>query len=102
MKTLAFSAAAIGLAMTASPALAGPDERPRIAVSVAGLDLNTAEGQRMMDQRIERAARQVCRVGYVRTGTRIRSQDSMDCLKKARASAQRQVATIIESQRRGG
>ena len=102
MKTLAFVTATIGLAFTASPAFAGPADLPTESVSTAGLDLNTAEGQRMLDERIERAAREVCQVDYVRTGTRIRSTEARKCVAKARASAQRQMATIAESQRRGG
>lgn len=102
MKTLAIAAATIGLAFTATPALAGPDELPREEVSVAGLDLATPEGQRMLEQRIDRAAREVCQVDSIRTGTRIRSHAAQTCLAKARASAQQQVATIIEDQRRGG
>ncbi len=102
MKTLALSAAAIGLAFTAVPALAGPAELPTESVSTAGLDLTTAEGQRMLDERILRAAREVCNADYVRTGTRIRSTETRECIAKARASAQRQMANIAENQRRGG
>lgn len=102
MKTLAIATAAIGLAFTASPALAGPDHLPTQSVSTAGLDLNTAEGQRMLDRRIERAAREVCQIDYGRTGTRIVSREARECVAKANASAQRQLATIAENQRRGG
>ncbi len=102
MKTLAIATAAIGLAFTASPAIAGPDQPPTQSVSAAGLDLNTVEGQRMLDQRINRAAREVCQADYVRTGTRIPSTEVRECVAKARASAQRQMAAIAENQRRGG
>lgn len=102
MKTLALATAAIGLVFTAAPAIAGPAELPTQTISTAGLDLNTAEGQRMLDERILRAARDVCNVDYVRTGTRIRSTEARECIAKARASAQRQMATITADQRRGG
>ncbi len=105
MKTLtpsiAIAAASFGLALTASPAFAGPDELPRHEVSVAGIDLNTAEGQRILDRRVEQVAREVCHVDRARIGTRIPSQEARDCLVKARASAQRQVAAIVASQRGG-
>ena len=101
-KTLAIAAASFGLAFTASPALAGPEELPKQHVSIAGLDLDTVEGQQMLDQRINRAAREVCQINRIPTGTRIRSQVAQDCVAKARASAQRQVAAIIEDQPRGG
>ena len=102
MKTLALATATIGLALTASPALAGEVDLPPKEVSIAGLDLDTAEGQRMLDERIERAARDVCRVDEPRVGTRIRSNEARACLAKARAGAKQQVAAIIEDQRRGG
>jgi len=102
MKTIALATATLGLVFTAAPALAGPDERPTASISTAGLDLNTAEGQQLLDERIERAARDVCRVNYIRTGTRIRSTEARECVAKARASAQRQMATITQNQRRGG
>ncbi|WP_299195823.1 UrcA family protein [uncultured Erythrobacter sp.] len=102
MKTLAIATATLGLAFTASPAFADPAELPHQAISIAGLDLATPEGQRMLDRRIDRAAREVCQVDNIRTGTRIRSQEAQRCFAKARASAQQQVAVIIEDQRRGG
>jgi len=102
MKILAIAAATLSLAVSASPALAGPDDLPTQTISTAGLDLNTPEGQRMLDQRIERAARSVCQVDDVPTGSRIRSMAARECLAKARASAQRQMASIVENQRRGG
>jgi len=103
MKTLAITAAAIGLAVTASPALAdGDTEKNTMNVSLAGLDLDTPEGQKMLDRRIDRAAREVCQFDRVRTGTRVRSRAAIDCYEKAKASASRQVAAMIEKQRRGG
>ena len=102
MKTLALATATIGLAFTATPAFAGEADVPTQEVSISGLDLDTAAGQRMLDQRIERAARNVCRYDEQRVGTRIRSNEARACLAKARASAKQQVAVIIENQRRGG
>lgn len=102
MKTLVLTAAITGLAFAPAPAFANTAPLPTETVSTAGLDLNTAEGQRMLDERIERAAREVCQVNYVRTGSRIRSTSARECVAKARASAQRQMATIAANQRRGG
>lgn len=102
MNSLAIATAALGLFMTASPALADPQGRAAQNVSITGLDLNTAEGQRMLEQRVNRAAREVCRVDHIVTGTRIHSHAARECAAKARASARQQVAAIIENQRRGG
>ena len=102
MKTLAFATAAVGLVLTATPALAETIENRSKEISVAGLDLESADGQRMLDQRIERAARAVCGVDEPQTATRIRSSKAYACVAKARANAKQQVAAFIEDQRRGG
>ena len=101
-RIIALATASISLAFASSPALAGTDAAPTQTVSTAGLDLSTAEGQLMLEQRIDRAARQVCQVNRAQTGTRIRSFEAQKCLAKARASAQRQVASIVADQQRGG
>ncbi len=102
MKTYLLAAAALGLAASTTPALAGPDGGSSMKISTTGLDLATPEGHKMLDQRIERAAKSVCQVNQVRTGTRTKSHAAKQCMTKARASAKRQVAAIIEEQRRGG
>ncbi|MBV7265568.1 UrcA family protein [Erythrobacter ani] len=102
MKTFAIAAASFSLIATATPAFAGSDGGTTQTISTAGLDLSTPEGQDMLDRRIDQLARQVCGVGETRTGTRIPSAKSRDCYEKALVSAQRQVAAMIESQRRGG
>ena len=100
MKTLAICTALVGL--VATPVLAGPADAPTQKVSLAGLDLGSVEGQRQLDRRIDRAAREVCRADYVPTGTRITPAGTRDCVEKARASAQSQVAAIVADRQRGG
>lgn len=102
MKTIALAVAALGLAATASPAFAGGYDVQSVKVSTAGLDLATPEGQEMLDRRIARAAKEVCQLDEAPVGTRIRSAASRECYVKARASAERQMASLIEDQRRGG
>jgi len=101
IKQLTIGAAA-AMAIFATPAFAGTQEHAAQSISVKGLDLGTAEGQKMLDERIERAARAVCDVNRLRTGTRIRSSAARQCLKEARASARKQVAAMIENNRQGG
>ena len=98
--TLALAAASIGFAGITAPAMAGNVEKTSANVSYAGLDLNTVEGQKLLDQRVEIAARRVCGFDRSITGTRLR--DARKCLVKARESAKQQVAAIIEDQQRGG
>lgn len=102
MKTLAIATASLGLVFAASPAVAQSNALPTAEVSFAGLNLETPEGQRILDQRIERAARSVCNYYHGNTGTRIRQEEVYNCLSKARASARQQMANIVEDQRRGG
>jgi len=101
IKQLTIGAAAT-MAIFATPAFANTQDPPTQSIDVRGLDLGTAEGQKMLDQQIERAARAVCDVNQVRTGTRIRSSKARQCLKEARASARKQVAAMIENNRQGG
>jgi len=99
--TLALAAASIGLAGITAPAFAGDTVRKTATVSYEGLDLNTAQGQKMLEQRVEIAARRVCDYNARPTSTRMRNA-TRDCLAKARANARQQVAAVIEDQRRGG
>lgn len=102
MKNLAIATAALGLAFTASPALAGSNEYQSMDVSYAGLDLSTIEGQRLLEQRVEIAARKVCGYDDRQVGTLIRSKEVRDCVANARASARQDVATILQERQRGG
>lgn len=99
--TLALAAASIGLAGITTPAMAGTTITKTMEVSYAGLNLNTVEGQKALEQRVEIAARRVCGYDSGLTSTRMRTE-ARDCIAKARASANKQVAAVIEDQRRGG
>lgn len=98
----ALTAASIALVATAAPAIAGPLDAPTQKVSFADLDLSTPEGQAALDRRIDAAARDVCHLDDMRTGTRLKAQERKRCYAKARASAENQVAAIIEDRQRGG
>ena len=101
--TLTLAAATMGVASLSAPAFAGKSDRQTEAVSAKGLDLNTAEGQEMLERRVEAAARRVCGYkDYSRQTTLKMKLTSRDCLTQARASAKEQVAALIEDQRRGG
>lgn len=102
MKTFAIAAAAVGLAVTATPALAGNSIIKTVEVTAAGLDLSTVEGQRILDKRVEAAARKVCGVETVSTGSRIKSLNERACYKKALAGAKRQVASAVADRQLGG
>ncbi|MGB3712777.1 MAG: UrcA family protein [Erythrobacter sp.] len=99
--TAAFATSLAAASLAGSPALADTPP-PSRSVSTAGLDLSTPEGQRLLDQRIEIAARAVCQPHRMHTGSRVTSHEARECLKMARASARKQVAAKIKQENRGG
>lgn len=82
------------LALGTSAAAAGAKS---VEVRYHDLDLSTAEGQKTLDRRIDRAARGVCDAAVLDVGTRIMSQDAVDCIGKAKTAVRRQVAFLIEN-----
>jgi len=107
MKTLAknmiHALAAVGLAGAAiSPALAAEPQTMTIKVPTNDLDLGTTEGQKILDRRVNKAARQVCRTTSLTPGWRVMNLDARSCLAKARINARQQVAARILEQQRGG
>ena len=99
--TCTIAAACVGFTTLAAPVMAQPIVRESRAVSYAGLDLNTPEGQKLLEQRAESAARAVCAYNEPVTGSRMR-QEARACFAKARATAREKVAAVIEDHRRGG
>lgn len=99
--TLTLAAAAIGITGMAAPAMANNITVKTETVSYAGINLNTIEGQDLLERRVESAARRVCNYDRSIKGAGPR-RDARKCLAKARIKARQQVATVIEDQRRGG
>lgn len=98
---LAAALAVSGMAMT--PAIASAAEQERTAtVAYTDLDLSTEEGIATLDERIDRAARQVCGLDRTNTGTRIRSRDARDCYDQAKRSIEERFASVIREARLGG
>lgn len=96
------AAAALGLALIATPTMANDTPAQSTSVQFDDLNLSTPEGQKKLDRRINAAARQVCQVSQGITGTRVKSRGQSACLKKARKSATKQVAAMISEAQRGG
>ncbi len=102
MKTFAIAVAALGLVCTTAPAFATEVETMTVEVKLADINLGTASGQKLLDQRIEKAVRTVCRVTSPTTGSRVLTQEVRDCLASARADARQQVALLNGDRQRGG
>lgn len=86
------TAALVGLALTATPSLA-----KNVEVRYADLNLATVEGQKVLEQRIDRAARDACGYGGSVTGTRIPSSQARACYREALDSAKTAMAAKIEA-----
>jgi UrcA family protein len=100
MQSLALALAA---AVLAAPAMAA-DEAPSVGVRYGDLDLTSESGQRQLDLRLERAAREVCGLDVKATGTHLQAQHSRTCYREARRHLDQQYAEVVsrKSANRGG
>ncbi len=81
---------------------AGPAFAEAVAVTYEDLDLSTEQGRDKLEQRLDRAARQVCGLDDSRTGSRIRSKDASDCYKQARKQLTDSLAAATAQKASGG
>lgn len=95
---LALSAAAA----LSVPAMAADDQPNRTSVRYHDLDLSTEAGQKELDRRLDKAARQVCGMNAATTGSRVASRDARDCYRQARTTLDRQFAAVVNRETRGG
>ena len=96
----AASATALGLlTIIAVPASA---TEVRFEIEYADLNLQSKEGQKALDRRIEQAARKACGYGVIKTGSRIRSRDAKACVAELTAKANRRFAELPARAMKGG
>lgn len=88
--------ATIGALFVAQPALAAA-----IDVSYEDLDLTTEAGKKELDQRIDRAAKQVCGLNEKTVGTRIPDREAKKCIKQAHRDIAKQLATLTNKMTAG-
>lgn len=86
------AAALLGLSLAATPTFAKD-----VQVRYADLNLATVEGQKTLEQRIDRAAREACNYNQYDTGTRLPSQSASTCFREARESAKTMMADKVEA-----
>lgn len=101
MKTFALAAAAIGTVIAASPAIAG-EPKQQMVIKYDDLNLSSEAGQKVLERRIEKAARDVCGLDRQQTGTRFKSRSAQKCYVEAKAKATKSFASLIENRRVGG
>ncbi|MDE1468106.1 UrcA family protein [Aurantiacibacter sp. D1-12] len=94
LSALALAVATSGIVL--SPAIAEAQDQGRTtSVSYADLDLSTDEGVETLNFRIERAARQICGFNEHETGTRIRSQETRQCVTEARERVEDNLVVVF-------
>jgi UrcA family protein len=91
------AAAAAAATLAATPAYADS-----VRVEYKDLDLATAQGQGALQKRIEAAARQVCGMRDIRTGTRVPDANARDCYKTVLADMEQKFAGIVDKANKGG
>lgn len=97
MKNALIALAAAGAVLAGTPAAA-----EQMSINYKDLNLATTEGQQILEQRIDAAARRVCEIDRITTGSRIRSQEAQACYDEAKAAATKQVAALVSRNQLGG
>jgi UrcA family protein len=92
------------LAAVAGAPLAAEDfaTKESFTVKYSDLDLNTEKGQKALERRITKAARDFCGVGISDTGSHIDSQSARQCFEQTRSAARAHVARLVEKSELGG
>ena len=95
--------ACLATAPAAARGVAQPsDGAPSVAIEWRDLDLDTAQGRRTLDRRIESGAAKACRASDINTGSRLAAREVRDCMETARREANAQVARMRSATRSRG
>jgi UrcA family protein len=91
------------IALSALTVVAGaPAAAQDFAVKYSDLNLQSAKGQKELERRIDKAAREYCGLDAPRSGTRMHSQGTRDCYRDARAAARQEMAALLDKSQLGG
>ncbi|MXO75404.1 UrcA family protein [Altererythrobacter aerius] len=96
MKTFLLTLSALAV-VAGAPAAAAEQ-----TVVYRDLDLSTPQGQKTFDNRIRKAARDVCELRVADTGSRIRSAEATACYDLALRNARTRMAAIVDGAQKGG
>ena len=86
-------AAAVASLAVATPALAKD-----FVVQYNDLDLGSAKDRQVLERRIDNASRIYCGADVTMTGSRIKSQNTGECVASARKLARDQLAVLLSKQ----
>lgn len=98
-KFFGMTIAAAALAFAGQAAASVNDEKPQAMVQYSDLDLSSDEGQKMLDRRIGKAARDACTYAQA-TGTRLTRNSG--CEREVRAKLKVRFAEVVRNARSGG
>jgi UrcA family protein len=103
MKTFTLTvSAALAAALLAGPAIAADDlAGPSVEVRYHDLDLTTVEGTDELDRRLDKAAKSVCGIDEISTGTRLNSREARACYKETRGQLESRFAAVVAKKERG-
>ncbi|MDZ3831052.1 MAG: UrcA family protein [Sphingopyxis sp.] len=87
------AAASLAVAGAAAPALADENVGQSVEVPYGDLNLSTAEGRAQLDQRINRAVRNVCRIEDYRDARQM--AEHRECRKVAMRGIETRLAAIL-------
>jgi UrcA family protein len=91
------------IALSALAVVAGtPVAAKDFTVKYSDLNLKTEKGQKVLERRIDQAAREYCGVDTSRTGSRMISQSTRECYQAARDAAREQMALLVDNSQLGG
>jgi UrcA family protein len=99
MHSFALALATVALAV---PAAAAEDQPPTVGVRYSDLDLTSEAGQKQLDIRLERAAREVCGMNETMVGSHLRSTNSRECYREARRHLDQELAQLVSRKSAGG
>ena len=97
-----YTLAALAALSLSAPAVANAAEEQTIMVEYKDLNLTSEKGQRILERRINAAAREVCGLNDVPTGSRIVRPESRACYAKAKSGAMTRYAALVADSQLGG
>lgn len=103
MRNFTKAAAIFAAALALAPAVSVAETVQRTTgVSYNDLDLSTEAGRAELEQRIDRAAKQVCGMEESTVGTRIRSREARTCYQQAKRELDQHFADVLRDAQFGG
>jgi UrcA family protein len=105
MTTSKLVLAALGaatLTATSVPAFAAGEQGKSVEVQYSDLDLTTPAGAKELDRRLHEAAREVCGMSNMASGSRLRSDSAGACYRDALKQLQARFAGLLGKKQQQG